>query len=144
LRISDRWLDYALVGGFFWLWQVALAGVTFGEDAWTGFCTALKGGLDILPGPALSPLTALLGALALIAVFVTGVLLDLLASAWLRSWELMAFTKYLRENKTWLETFVQANRSYIQEDWRTLVDMPSARRQWIVGIGIYVELAVQA
>jgi hypothetical protein len=132
MKISDRFTDYGLIGGFFWLLQCAVWGtVGFPLGGWDHLFREFA--RDLTPfllaiQPYIPFLAALLGALALTVVFITGLLLDLLGPAWFRTFEVAIFRENLRRNKRWLEQVIQQNQDYIQGDWSVLLD--DAPRLW--------------
>jgi hypothetical protein len=126
MKISDRFTDYGLIGGFFWMLQCSVWGFfTFPKGGWDQLLQGLKPGLTEISTTALPyvpSLVALLGALAIIAIFTTGLLLDLLGSAFFRGLEARVFIAHLRRNKRWLESVMDQNKDYIQEDFLQLLD----------------------
>jgi hypothetical protein len=120
-KASDRLTDYALVGGFFWILQLGLAAVIgstrMGSTHWFQSATAaLRDLLQAAP----SPLVALLSALGLIAIFVTGLVLDLLGAFYLRVFEVGVFLYHLDRNEHWLGLLADQNKDYVQGDIATL------------------------
>jgi len=122
LKISDRFTDYGLIGGFFWLLQCSLLGIVFWPmPGWDPLLPAVCKDLIALPPSAYPVLAALLGALALIVIFTTGLLLDLLGSSYFRVVEANIFIAHLRRNKRWMERLMKENGDYIQDDWLQLL-----------------------
>jgi hypothetical protein len=66
---------------------------------------------------AQSVLTALLGALAVVAIFTTGLLLDLFGSFCLRFYEMTAFHALAKTNESWLRRLFEKYPDYVQSDW---------------------------
>jgi hypothetical protein len=128
MKISDRFTDYGLIGGFFWLLQLgvlSLFGLSHSQRK------HLVEGLNALiagvPPPTVPALIAFLGVLALISIFTTGLLLDLLGSSYFRTLEVSVFSRFLQRNRRWLERIVDQNRDYIQDDWSKLLN---AHQEW--------------
>jgi len=125
VKISDRFTDYGLIGGFFWLLQVALGSFCGIFEPGSNLLRSLKAGLDAIPSGAVASVAALVGALALIAVFATGLVLDLLGSSYYRIMEAGIFVAYIRRNRRWLEDIVNQSRDYMQDDWSVLLNTPA-------------------
>jgi hypothetical protein len=138
MKISDRLTDYALVGGFFWILQSAamIAETASGNTRWTNLLQSFEASLKDMPPGALSPLSALLGALALITIFVTGLLLDLFGSFSFRDSEMGVFIRCLHKNKRWLQRLSDQNEDYFQDDMATLLNaLPMlSKKQLLVGL----------
>jgi hypothetical protein len=124
MKISDRFTDYGLIGGFFWMVQVFIWYALRPSISWNDVVHGLNSWLSSMPPAAVSPLVALLGALALIVIFTTGVLIDLIGSFYFRGLEVRVFIGHLRRNQRWLASFVSKNQGYLQEDWARLIDAP--------------------
>jgi hypothetical protein len=127
MKISDRFTDYGLIGGFFWMVQAFIWYAFYPSTSWNDVAHGLNSWLSSIPAAAISACVALIGALALIAVFTTGVLIDLIGSSYFRSVEVRVFIGHLRRNQRWLANIVSQNESYIQEDWARLIE---ARPLW--------------
>jgi hypothetical protein len=125
MKISDRFTDYGLIGGFFWLLQCSLFAIVFLPMAWDDslppICKDLAAALSASSNPVLA---GLLGALGLIVIFTTGLLLDLLGSSLVRGTEAYIFVKHLQRNSTWLGRLMQENGDYVQDDWAQLSGAP--------------------
>jgi hypothetical protein len=112
MKISDRFTDYGLFGGFFWLLQLAIWCVL---EAWTpmDLIHFIDANFKTLP----MSVTSLLGGLGLILVFVTGMVLDLLGSQLFKLVELGVFIDLVLQHFDWLVPFLKESRTYIGSDF---------------------------
>jgi hypothetical protein len=130
MKISDRFTDYGLIGGFFWILQLVLC-LVVGRTEWADHLHKFTATLNGVPASAFPPFVALLGALGLIAVFTTGLLLDLLGSSYfLGMVEMMVFVRHAREHIHWFQRVADLNKAYIQEDCSLLLNVPPYRSQF--------------
>jgi hypothetical protein len=115
MQIDRRFADYGLTGGFFLICQLGLL--------WAlGYWPTINQ-LQALRPPSdtslLAPIiTGFAGALAVIAVFVAGLILDLLASLF-RSLEMRIFARHLDRNSDWITVFIEAHKAYCGADYET-------------------------
>jgi hypothetical protein len=65
---------------------------------------------------------ALLGGLGVIAVFTTGLVLDLLGSSYFRVVEMRIFVRHTRQHIHWFQRVADLNSAYIQEDCSLLLN----------------------
>jgi hypothetical protein len=81
--------------------------------------------LPALPeGSYVGPIiTGFAGALGTIAVFVVGLLLDLLASSF-RSIEMREFARHLKYHAHWLIKLVEAHKEYCGTDYESIQRVP--------------------
>jgi len=126
MKISDRFTDYGLIGGFFCIVQLALmATLGTGGFSLTAQVHKLQAAFANTPQAALPSLAALLGALALIAIFTIGLLLDLLGALAFRGDEMRVFLWHARRNEIWMQKLIDKNKDYIQNDWSVLLNLSS-------------------
>jgi hypothetical protein len=119
MQFDRRFADYGLTGGFFLICQLVVL--------WTfGYGSPIINGIKALPlntitdGSFVGPIiTGFAGALGIIAVFVVGLLLDLLASV-LRPTEMNEFVRHLRHNAHWLRKLVEAHKEYCGTDYERI------------------------
>jgi hypothetical protein len=141
MKISDRFTDYGLIGGFFWLLQCSLFAIVFFPMVWDPsfppICKDLVAALSASSNPVLA---GLLGALTLILIFTTGLLLDLLGSSLSRSIETNIFVKHLQRNNTWMGRLMQENGDYVQDDWAQLSGAPLtwSKENILIGFRAYM------
>jgi hypothetical protein len=116
MQIDRRYADYGLTGGFFLICHLALL---WALGYWPTINTdAIK---DLFPkdAPFVAPIiTGFAGALAVIAVFVVGLILDLSASIF-RGEEMKIFARHLDHNSEWLTAFIEAHKAYCRPDYET-------------------------
>jgi hypothetical protein len=138
MKISDRFTDYGLIGGLFWMMQALLLWLIMPGSASLPV-ELIKNIGTISPG-AQSVLTALLGALAVVVIFTTGLLLDLFGSFYLRYIEMTAFHALAKTNESWLRRLFEKYPDYVQSDWTLLLRLPSwwSKQQWIAGLKVFV------
>jgi len=98
MKISDRFLDYGLTGGFFWTVQIILL-LIFYPTAWHSMATIAIGAI---PQQLAGSANAIFGALGIIAIFFTGALLDLFSPLYALP-EMFTIRKHLISNKDWLK-----------------------------------------
>src|SRR5258708_39909840 len=109
MQIGRRFADYGLTGGFFLICQL---GLLWALGYWPRFLNELQSLRLPSDTSLLAPIiTGFAGALALIAVFVIGLLLDLLASLF-RSVEMRIFARHLDLNSDWITAFIEAPKAY--------------------------------
>jgi hypothetical protein len=139
MKISDRFTDYGLIGGFFWTLQFAILGAMGYEwHTWPVWWRKMGSALGAIPTTSLPTISAVLGALALIAIFSTGLLLDLFSAPIFRNVELRIFTHYVKRNREWLGSFLDQHKPYIQGDLVELLRRPT----WWADLGIGFKVIV--
>ncbi|MBH5390453.1 hypothetical protein [Bradyrhizobium diversitatis] len=114
MQLDRRFADYGLTGGLFLVCQL---GLLWALGYWFPVLKELEK-LWLPPNNSLlAPITAgFAGALAVIAVFVVGLVLDLLAS-YFRNLEMHVFTTHLHYNRDWLNGLFEANKVYCGKDF---------------------------
>jgi len=115
MQFIRRFADYGLTGGFFLICQLV---VLWPFGYWSTIVAQhLPSQTDTsLVGPII---TGFAGALGVIAVFVVGLLLDLLAS-YFRPAEMREFARHLSRNSDWLINLVEAHKVYCATDYETI------------------------
>jgi hypothetical protein len=119
MKISDRFTDYGVIGGFFWMLQFALWASH--SSGWAGLLKQFTNTINLVPPSASPSFVALLGAVGLIVVFTTGMLLDLFGSAYFRTWEATVFTNHVRRHLHWFQKVMDLSKDYVQDDVATLL-----------------------
>jgi hypothetical protein len=119
LKISDRFTDYGLIGGFFWLLQFGIWFIRTGADAKL-FLHSLQASYTALPQSSIP----VLGAMSLVLVFVTGMLLDIFGTRMLRNTDLVVFAIYFKSHQSWFTKILDANDAFIQQDYSILQRVP--------------------
>jgi hypothetical protein len=117
MQIDRRFADYALTGGFFLICNLGMLwALGYGPK---GIPKELKDLLQSADAPLVAPIvTGFTGALAVIAVFVVGLVLDLLASL-LRGQEMKIFARHLDHNSEWMTAYIEAHKAYCGADYET-------------------------
>ncbi|MDI3564684.1 hypothetical protein [Bradyrhizobium sp. Arg816] len=129
MQIDRRFADYGLTGGFFLICQL---GMLWALGYWPNIRTGLEG-LWTSTSPLAPIITGFAGALAVIAVFVVGLILDLSASIF-RGEEMKIFARHLDRNSEWMAAFIEAHKAYCGADYETFrrvireLPSPSARQ----------------
>jgi hypothetical protein len=114
MQIDRRFADYGLTGGFFLICQL---GLLWALGYWPSIDP--KQLRALLPSEIPAPIiTGFAGALAVIAVFVVGLILDLLASL-VRGEEMKIFARHLDRNSDWTTAFIEAHKAYCGADYET-------------------------
>ncbi|HEX9273342.1 MAG TPA: hypothetical protein VGA01_14135 [Candidatus Binatia bacterium] len=115
MQIGSRFTEYGLTGGFFWICQILFL-------TYTGQTKILLSNLSNLstlqrPLDWILPISSTaISALAIIAVFVAGLLLDLLA-VYFRPWEMQVFHQHLVRNRDWLGRLIVDHKAYCETDY---------------------------
>jgi hypothetical protein len=116
MQIDRRYADYGLTGGFFLICHLALL---WALGYWPTINTEALGRLLPKDAPFVGPIiTGFAGALAVIAVFVVGLILDMLASLF-RGMEMKIFARHLDRNSDWITAFIEAHKAYCGVDYET-------------------------
>jgi hypothetical protein len=117
MKISDRFTDYGMIGGTFWLLEF------FFYVAFGGLPEILK---HISLVNSLNVATvSVLGVVGLIVVFSTGLLLDLIAGPAFRLVEARILANHIRQHQTWFEPFLAKSASYVQQDYAVIYRVPT-------------------
>jgi hypothetical protein len=131
MQIASRFAEYGLTGGFFWLCQLCLlASSGIGAELWSR-ASAMQ--LSIPEGSSsifTTVISSLASALAIIAVFVAGLLLDLLAAPFFRQSEMHVFKKHLHRNDSWIAPFIKQHGEYCLADYDAMRDRFGEASYW--------------
>ena len=123
LGTGARYAEYGITGGFFLFTQILILGfaypdlVTHSTDTLTGLLAAIYGKVPTAAQPAIQ---SLLVALALLSVFITGLLLDLVGSVFVL-WEAWIFRKQLKKNAAWIEGYFTTEMRDYAEDYKAFL-----------------------
>jgi hypothetical protein len=112
MQIGSRFTEYGLTGGFFWICQLLF--LTYSGQR-TILLSNLPSNLDI-PSWILPSVSTAISALAIVAVFVAGLLLDL-SAVYFRQWEMRVFHRHLVRNRDWLGRFIADHKGYCEADY---------------------------
>jgi hypothetical protein len=120
MQMSRRFAEYGLTGGFFWVFQLTIFWIG-GE--YRGAIISLLNSLPAAEFPnhsLLDPLVVgLSGAVAIIVIFVTGLLLDLVAS-YFKNFELNVFVRQCSKHAAWLKHLIDENDVFVGDEYRYL------------------------
>jgi hypothetical protein len=112
MKISDRFLNYGLTGGFFLTLQMALL-LSFFPEIWPKM-------VDLVIPPVLQgSVNTVLSALGIVAIFFTGALLDLFVPFYAYA-EMYEIRQHLLLNKDWLQEALVASSPVLKKDLETL------------------------
>jgi len=116
MQIGSRFTEYGLTGGFFWICQFILLWSS-PRQSWLPNLSIVQ--LQIPTGISQigsTAITSLVSALAIIAVFVAGLLLDLFA-VYFRPMEIFVFSGHLIRNRDWLGQLIADHKGYCEADY---------------------------
>ena len=115
MQISSRFTEYGLTGGFFWICQfIFLWYIGQIQSWWSNLSTVqIPTGISQISSGAV---TGLVSALGIIAIFVAGLLLDLLA-AYFKPLEMRVFYRHLVSNRDWLSRLIADHNGYCGTDY---------------------------
>lgn len=138
MNISTRITEYSITGGLLWvnvflfatLLNLQLSGQTISPDHamrlwgdWIRAMTPLTQSLAGLSPSLQGSIGALLAALAIVVIFFSGILLDLLSPMFFISFEMLFFQKWLiSKNRPWLDRLIADNRDFIEEDYHCFIN----------------------
>jgi hypothetical protein len=119
MQIGSRFTEYGLTGGFFWICQLVFL-------VYSGQATTLLSRMSTVHLPQIqdpriwqigsTAISSLVAALAIIAVFVAGLVLDLLA-VYFRRFEMLVFQEHLARNRNWLGRLIADHKAYCETDY---------------------------
>jgi hypothetical protein len=118
LGTGARYAEYGITGGFFLLTQALILGFAYPDMlVWSvdGFGALLSASVGKIPPLAESAIQSLLVALALLSVFIIGLVLEIIGSVFML-YEAVIFKRYLAMNQ-WIEKFVKAELPDYAEDY---------------------------
>jgi hypothetical protein len=113
MQIGSRFTEYGLTGGFFWICQFILLWCSGQIQTLQSNVSTVQ--LHIAKDIPI-PITSLVTALAIIAVFVTGLLLDLFA-VYFRPMEIRVFIRHLVRNRDWVGRLIADHKGYCEADY---------------------------
>ncbi len=114
MQIGSRFTEYGLTGGFFWICQLFF--LTYSGQAKTLLSYLSTVPLAQIPDRIWQIGSTAISALAIIAVFVAGLLLDLLA-VYFRRFEMPVFQEHLVRNRDWLGRLIADHKGYCEADY---------------------------
>jgi hypothetical protein len=115
MQIGSRFTEYGLTGGFFWICQLFVLAYSGQAKTLLSHPSTLQQ-LEKMPSWISQIGATAISALAIIAVFVTGLLLDVFA-VYYRPMEMRAFHKHLVRNRDWLGRLIADHKGYCEADY---------------------------
>jgi hypothetical protein len=118
MQIGSRFTEYGLTGGFFWICQLFFL-------VFSGQARTFLSHMSALQPPEMderiwqigsTAISSLVAALAIIAVFIAGLVLDL-AAVYFRRNEMVVFQQHLARNRDWLGQLIANHKSYCKADY---------------------------
>jgi hypothetical protein len=120
MQISTRFVEHGLIGGFFWSTEIALILVSGNGPLVLQSLLDFAETLPAIPDSFQPLTTSLLGGLAIVLVFTTGLILDL-ASSFFIVWEMRVFRMHLERNREWIEKFFEVHKEYGGKDYAAFI-----------------------
>jgi hypothetical protein len=122
MTLPGRFAEYGLSGAFFWICQLILL-LLFGRTEFIINLLSMVPLSSVGAAPQLvqTLVASLLAVLAIIAIFTTGLLLDLCA-AYFILWEISVFKQHLDRNASWLIGLIERYKEYSADDYQQLHD----------------------
>lgn len=115
MKVWDRYAEYAIIGGLFWIgiFIAASTNDTVKNIAFEAIKSSFFIEVPLEARTALFPvITSLLSALGIIAVFCTGMLVDVISPIFFTPFEIIYFKRYLVEkNCSYLEKVFEGDKS---------------------------------
>jgi hypothetical protein len=118
MKVWDRYAEYALIGGLFWIGMFIAAAMIVSDqaNAINSLLNSVNNILTKLPPGVSSDLlpviTSLLSALGIIAVFCTGMLIDIISPIFFTPFEIYYFKRFLLEkNCNHIEKIFEGDKS---------------------------------
>jgi len=135
MNISTRITEYSITGGLLWvniflfatllnlpLDRLDWSGASQVWSAWIDTLAPLKSIEMALPSALQNSLGTLLGALVIIVIFFSGILLELIGPVFFVPLELYFFRKWLvQKNRGWLDRLIDDNGGFIAADYLAFV-----------------------
>jgi hypothetical protein len=112
MQIGSRFTEYGLTGGFFWICQILFFTYTGQAKTLLSYLLSVQRPPDWIWQIGFTAISAL----AIIAVFVAGLLLDLLA-VYFRPTEMSVFHEHLVRNRDWLGRLIADHKAYCETDY---------------------------
>lgn len=117
MKVWDRYAEYAIIGGLFWISMFIAATIVKTGDGntisfWKSWIENFSAILPDSGSGAFSVITSLLSALGVIAVFCTGMLIDIISPYFFILFEILYFKRYfLEKNCSYIEKVFKGDKS---------------------------------
>jgi len=134
MQIGSRFTEYGLTGGFFWICQL----LVFTYSGQAKVLLSNLSSVKLEPSWILQIGSPAITALAIIAVFVAGLLLDL-SAVYFRRWEMSVFHRHLIRNRDWLDQLIADHKGYCEADYKEFerqFDKSSRSKDTEAGFGV--------
>jgi hypothetical protein len=131
LGTGARYAEYGITGGFFLFTQALILGFADPDllvSAAHSFGLQLAKSVEKIPEQAKPAVQSLLVALALLSVFIIGLVLEIIGSVFM-IYEAYLFRKRLEMNH-WVARYVDAELPDYAEDYRVVLDVPGFWPPW--------------
>jgi hypothetical protein len=131
LGTGARYAEYGITGGFFLFTHALIFGLAFPDVLVSGaqtFGVLLTASIGKIPEEARPAIQSLLVAVALLSVFIIGLVLEIIGSVFM-VYEASVFRKRLAMTH-WVATFVEAALPDYAEDCRRFLDLPDVWAYW--------------
>ena len=117
MQIGSRFTEYGLTGGFFWICQLFFLWYSGQAKTLLSYLSSVQPEqVQQIPSWVSQIGSTAISALAIIAVFVAGLLLDLLA-VYFRPWEMQVLNQHLVRNRDWLGRLIKDHEGYCAADY---------------------------
>jgi hypothetical protein len=131
LGTGARYAEYGITGGFFLFTQALILALAYPAVLVSGghtFGVLLTASFGEIPEEARPAIQSLLVALALLSVFIIGLVFEIIGSVFML-YEAFVFRKRLAMNQ-WVAKFVEAELPDYAEDYRLFLDLADFWSQW--------------
>src|SRR6266536_1013243 len=131
LGTGARYAEYGITGGFFLLTQALILGLAFPDTLVWGadsFGALWSESVSKIPPLAQPAIQSLLVALALLSVFIIGLVLEIIGSIFML-YEANIFRKRLVMNQ-WITKFVEGELPDYAKDYGLFLDLANVWAQW--------------
>lgn len=122
MNLTVRLVDYGIIGGIFFAFQLAIIWAFVPFDAVLLDMAAKPEAIwEQLPEFAKPFISSVLASLGVLSVFVAGLLIDLISPVIAASIIIKTFRRHLQYNKEWLENLAKNHSAYFGRDYESLL-----------------------
>jgi hypothetical protein len=125
MLISERFSEYGITGAFFWVIQLIIILIISEHPLviWSTWMSQIDPFFSAIPDVLKVSIAGVLAVLGTMAIFVAGLLLDLMGSYYTGP-EMFIFRHQVEKNREWLSSFVNKNRGFIGKDYDEFLSHP--------------------